>query len=343
VTRAASAYSVPRVIFHLQPRAASNSFSYQGMASGKEQALRLSGLLALVTADYQREGYSSAARLPVKLAHVHRLMGDPRVEDVDTAAIRGYQNRRLTEGAARGTVELETCAIGRGFSIARENGALRYVPKIPHLHLDNARQGFYLRADFEAIVAHLAPHWRIFAWACYHTGWRPTELLTRQWRHLDLERGWMRLEPTEAKNRHGRECPLVPELLALLRERRDMCTTLARRENRVIPWVFYNPGRPGARLHVYSVAWKAARDAAGMPGRLLYDFRRTAVRNLEQAAVPRSAAMAMVGHRTQAMYSRYAIADRGLLESAGVKLTMFHQGAIGERPKVISLPVKDSA
>ena len=38
-----------------------------------------------------------------------------------------------------------------------------------------------------------------------------------------------------------------------------------------------------------------------LPTRIPHDFRRTAVRNLERAGVPRSAAMAMVGHKTEAI------------------------------------------
>jgi integrase len=46
-----------------------------------------------------------------------------------------------------------------------------------------------------------------------------------------------------------------------------------------------------------------------VPGRILHDFRRTAVRNLERAGVPRSVAMRLVGHKTESVYRRYAIAD----------------------------------
>ncbi len=50
---------------------------------------------------------------------------------------------------------------------------------------------------------------------------------------------------------------------------------------------------------------------AGLAGRLVHDFRRTAVRNLERAGVPRSVAMKMVGHKTEAIYRRYAPRRRG--------------------------------
>ncbi len=59
---------------------------------------------------------------------------------------------------------------------------------------------------------------------------------------------------------------------------------------------------------------------AVLPGRLLHDFRRTAVRNLERSGVSRSAAMAMVGHETESIYRRYAIVDETALREAGQKL-----------------------
>jgi hypothetical protein len=38
-------------------------------------------------------------------------------------------------------------------------------------------------------------------------------------------------------------------------------------------------------------------------------IRRTAVRNLERSGVSRSDAMKIVGHKTESIYRRYAIAD----------------------------------
>ena len=84
-----------------------------------------------------------------------------------------------------------------------------------------------------------------------------------------------------------------------------------------------------------SRVWKEIRSANGklikkIGNRIPHDFRRTAVRNLERAGVSRSDAMKMVGHKTESIYRRYAIADeRSMQESAG-KLDQFY--AIDQQP-----------
>jgi integrase len=57
-----------------------------------------------------------------------------------------------------------------------------------------------------------------------------------------------------------------------------------------------------------------------LPGLLFHDFRRTAVRRLERAGVARSVAMKLVGHKTKAIYRRYAIVKDGDLREAVEKL-----------------------
>jgi integrase len=104
----------------------------------------------------------------------------------------------------------------------------------------------------------------------------------------------------------------------------------------MVPWLFR---RDGERIRSFRRAWITACRRAGLarvverdgrtivyPLRIPHDFRRTAVRNLERAGVPRSTAMAMVGHRTESIYRRYAIVDETMLQEGAERLTAFYRG-----------------
>ena len=88
----------------------------------------------------------------------------------------------------------------------------------------------------------------------------------------------------------------------------------------ICPFVFH---RNGERIRTFRTAWKNACKAAGCPGKLIHDMRRSAVRTFERAGGPQSVAISIVGHKTESIYRRYAIVDEAMRYSIGA------HGAVG--------------
>lgn len=114
---------------------------------------------------------------------------------------------------------------------------------------------------------------------------------------------------------------MTPALRACLDGPREVTEALQREAGRIIPYVF----QPILDLRG---AWAEACVAAGVPGRLLHDCRRTAVRNLERAGVSRSVGMSLTGHKTKAVFRRYAIVDFAVQTEAAALLDA-HEGQQG--------------
>jgi integrase len=182
----------------------------------------------------------------------------------------------------------------------------------------NRRKGFFEQDQIAALLKELPEELRALIETSSITGWRITsELTTRQKRHLDLDAGWLRLDPGESKNQEGRRFPLTPRLREVLAAQLERTAEFEKATGRIVPWLFHRDGEP---VGSFRKTWLSACERAKLAGKIPHDFRRTAVRNLERAGVSRSAAMAMVGHKTQSIYSRYAIADEASLREAAVKL-----------------------
>ena len=283
-------------------------------------------LAAHLRADYTAHGRKSVDRLALSLAHLLPVFGARKAITLTSADVTAYRVQRQAAGAAAASVNRELAALKRMFSLAVKGERLQRMPYIEMLKENNARRGFFERAQFEAVRAHLPHYARAAATFAYLTGWRlRSEILPLQWRQVDFRAGVVTLDVGTTKNRDARTFPMIPELRALLEGQRATTDALQKKIGAIVPWVFHRTRR-GRPLKGFRKSWVAACRAAGVPGRIPHDFRRTAVRNLERAGVPRSTAMAMVGHRTESIYRRYAIVDEVMLREGGAKLASYSAG-----------------
>jgi integrase len=120
----------------------------------------------------------------------------------------------------------------------------------------------------------------------------------------------------------------VTAALRDLLEEQDRCRKeLERARGIITPWVFYRmvaERRAGPKfpkpITVFNKAWSNACGAAGCPGRIPHDLRRTAVRSLVRASVPERVAMQLTGHKTRSMLERYTIVSDSDLTAAARRL-----------------------
>jgi integrase len=278
--------------------------------------------------------------------HLKPFFGNRRMASVTTADIREYiasrqkettvarkaysftardgtarhvpEQRRTITGVSNGEINRELTALKRMFNLAIQAGKLLQKPHIPLLKEDNVRVGFFERDQFLAVLARLPDPVQPAATFAYITGWRiDSEVLSLEWRQVDFGAGEVRLDPGKTKNGEGRTFPMTRDLRELLEAQKAITENLQRQCKVVCPRVFHRSGRP---IKSFRVAFRTACAGAGCPGRVLHDFRRTAVRNLVRAGIPERVAMQMTGHKTRSVFERYNIVSAGDLREAGKRL-----------------------
>jgi integrase len=293
-------------------------------------------LAQILLDDYKANGRHSTRRAKSATQNLRRFFADSRAIDITEDRLNAYTVFRQEEKAANATINREFAALKRAFRLAGKKVGL--PPRFRMLRENNARKGFFEPEQFKAVLQHLPEHLKSVFEVAYITGWRvPSEVLTRKWQHVDLAANWLRLDPGESKNSEGRMFPLTPELRDILSQQQEKTRHLEKAMERVIPWVFHRNGKP---IKDYYGAWDEACRLAGLPDRIAHDLRRTAVRNLERAGVPRSASMKMTGHKTESVYRRYAIVDEAMLREGAAKLAAFHSSKKNAPKKIVPLTTR---
>lgn len=290
-----------------------------------EEKLTVDQLLDGLMSHLALKGAKSAASYKSHLTPVREFFALRRAVDVTPMDANEFAESVLEAGKARATVNRSLGALRQAFNLARKQGRLARIPYIGLLKEDNARQGFFERADFEAVVAHLPSPLDDFARFGYLTGWRRGEIAGLTWQTVDRAAKEVRL--ATSKNGCGRVLPLEGELWDLM-ERRWNARHVAVSEGvtKIAEYVFH---RTGKRIAEFRKPWAAACKAAKVPGRLFHDLRRTAARNMVRAGVSQSVAMSITGHKTQAMFLRYNITS----EEDKRKALHSTQQYVGQQPK----------
>jgi integrase len=258
---------------------------------------------------------ANAEMTSVGTPEIRRFIADRQSEERDDAG------KITTRAAKPAEINRELAALRRSFNLAVQAGRLITRPHDPMLKERNMRRGFLDRDQIDRICAALeatetatnakqrASELANVVRFAFVTGWRTTsEVLPLEWRHVDWHGRCVRLDAHTTKNDEGRVFPFTVDLEKILSAQLAIHDQL-KMAGTICPFMFH---RNGERIGYFRTAWKNACKAAGCPGALVHDMRRSAVRTFERAGVPRSVAMSLVGHKTESIYRRYAIVDEAM-------------------------------
>ncbi len=261
--------------------------------------------------------------------HLIPFFGAIRAADFTTQHIKRYVAQRRREEAQNATINRELAIVRRAFRLGAKCDPPK-VARIPYVQLlkeTNVRTGFLEYDRYIALRNELPWYLRPLFVTAYHVGGRRGELTSIQWPQVDFSSNEIRVHASDTKNEEPRTLPIYSEMrewLVLAKEIRDQkfpnCS-----------WVFYTD--EGERLYWFYKAWESACKRARVPDLLFHDLRRSAVRNMERAGIPRKVAMSISGHRTEHIYRRYDIVAHRDLADAGARLDQYFGAIKAQQPK----------
>lgn len=289
-------------------RARFREIAGETFAGLKAERVTVAELLDELLAFSENNGKRAAHKMRSHLQAVRSFFGLSRAVDVTSSTIERYKAQRLRAGKAPATVNREMEGLRQAFNYAAKQTPPTFprhrVPHIPLLAVDNVREGYFERADFEALQKHIEdPDVRDFIGWGFRTGMRKGSIAKLTWDMLDTKSWTLTLPGTITKNKARQVLKLDGEVQTIMERR-----VKARRLD--CPLIFHrvSKGQPGQPVKDFTLAWRKALKTAGLPaGRLFHDLRRSAVRNLLNAGVDPAVAMKVSGHKTMAMLSRYNV------------------------------------
>ena len=229
--------------------------------------------------------------------------------DITHAVIRGWADERLAQ-VKPATALRDLSTLRAIFNKAFREGLLAQVPPFPRMKKDKGRCRWLTVEEEQRLLVASKPHQQSLIAFAIDTGGRKSELLTLDWRNVDLVRGFVRF--TKTKNGEDRSVRLTDRAKQVLAD-------LGSKE---FGPVFTYRGQPMKEI---KTSFDKARTKAELEDFRFHDLRHTFASRLVQQGVSLYEVMHLTGLKSYQMVQRYAHLSPDFQERAITALN-----AIGE-------------
>jgi integrase len=279
------------------------------LASGEYLApdrTRIRDLFQLLLEDYDVRGVAQGYIAALKInSIINPAIGDIKAAKLTSAQVKQYIQRRLKD-VKPSTVNRELGLLHRAFQLGYQQDPplVGRVPFFPKLAEGEPRKGFLKPEHYRNLLTELPQELKLLFVIAYHVGLRKGALLRIKWDQVDLASSciWM-----QGKKANRKPEPVAVPIYGDMRMYLEM-------QPHTSEYLF---ARGSVPIKDFRMSWNLACQAAGVPGLLFHDLRRTAVRNLRRAGVAESVIMKITGHRTRGVFERYNITDQSDTLEAG--------------------------
>lgn len=213
------------------------------------------------------------------------------------------------------TINRELACLKTIFNRAIQNGKCERNPMscIKFLKENNKRDRVLSREEFQSLLDVSPSHLKPILITAYETGMRAGEIFSLAWEQVDLEQGFITLKAEQTKTNEGRKIPISQWLYATL-------SGIQEKEGNVF---LYN----GKSVRSVKRSFKQACKKAGIENFRFHDLRHTFVTNMRKAGKQDRVIMAITGHKTMSMLTRYDTVDEDDLRKAVSDLKVQNSGA----------------
>ena len=283
-----------------------------GKLGAREQGPRrlFAAIVAYIEAKRMRCAERTVELELERLSLVKKHFGDLRLASITAARVTEYQEARHRAGIANRTINMDVGVLLRVLKASGRHHALEIVRALPERPsmIGRALTREEQKRLFDAAAGN--PDWEhvhCAAVVAANTSLRPIEV--KHLRRMDVDLFKKMLSVRRSKNQSShRVIPLNASAVRALSRMIERADQLGHKSPThylwpACQWGGIDPSKP---MKKWDTAWRALRDAAGLPGLRFHDLRHTVITELAEMGVADHVLESISGHLSRRMLEHYS-------------------------------------